>query len=129
MIKALKGDRSITNLFSQADAQMARLEPVFPKPHGKPRVDDRRVLCSIIFQNFNGLRWHHVPMEYGPPKTRYNPWNRWSGEGVFGQMMEGLAAEATVSKRVMIDATSLKGHRKAISQRSTKGRSATSGAF
>ena len=29
-----------------SDAQMARLEPYFPKSHGKPRVDDRRVLGS-----------------------------------------------------------------------------------
>ena len=36
---------------------MARLEPFFPKSHGKPRVDDRRVLSGIIFINRNGLRW------------------------------------------------------------------------
>ena len=29
----------------------------FPKSHGKPRVDDRRVLSGIIFINRNGLRW------------------------------------------------------------------------
>ena len=28
---------------------MARLSPYFPKSHGKPRVDDRRVLSGIIF--------------------------------------------------------------------------------
>jgi transposase len=38
------------------DVQMARLEPYFPKSHGKPRVDDRRVLSGIIFINRNGLR-------------------------------------------------------------------------
>lgn len=26
------------------DEQMARLQPYFPRSHGKPRVDDRRVL-------------------------------------------------------------------------------------
>jgi len=36
--------------------QMARLEPYFPKSHGKPRVDDRRVLSGIVFVNRNGLR-------------------------------------------------------------------------
>jgi transposase len=28
------------NLFWLTDAQMARLQPFFPKSHGKPRVDD-----------------------------------------------------------------------------------------
>ena len=36
--------------------QMAPLRPYFPKSHGKPRVDDRRVLSGIIFFNRNGLR-------------------------------------------------------------------------
>lgn len=34
----------MSNLFWLTDAQMARLEPFFPKSHGKPRVDDRRDL-------------------------------------------------------------------------------------
>ncbi len=34
----------MSNLFWLTDAQMARLQPFFPKSHGKPRVDDRRVL-------------------------------------------------------------------------------------
>ena len=47
----------MTNLFWLTDVQMARLQPFFPKSHGKPRVDDRRVLSGIIFINRNGLRW------------------------------------------------------------------------
>ena len=51
----------MSDLFWLADAQMARLEPFFPKSHGKPRVDDRRVLGGIIFINRNGLRWRDAP--------------------------------------------------------------------
>ena len=51
----------MSDLFWLTDAQMARLEPYFPKPHGKPRVDDRRVLSGIIFVNRNGLRWRDAP--------------------------------------------------------------------
>ncbi|MCL7406911.1 transposase, partial [Paradonghicola geojensis] len=40
---------------------MAKLEPFFPKSHGKPRVDDKRVLSGIIFINRNGLRWRDAP--------------------------------------------------------------------
>lgn len=106
---------------------MARLEPFFPKSHGKPRVDDRRVLSGIIFINRNGLRWRDAPREYGPAKTLYNRWKRWSDRDVFARMMLGLAAEAAVPTTVMIDATYLKAHRTASSLRIKKGAQTTDG--
>jgi transposase len=44
-----------------SDALMAKLEPFFPKSHGKLRVDDKRVLSKIIFINRNVLRWRDAP--------------------------------------------------------------------
>ena len=111
----------MSNLFWLTDVQMARLQPFFPKSHGKPRVDDRRVLNGIIFINRNGLRWCDAPKEYGPAKTLYNRWKRWGDKGIFARMMEGLASEAAVPKTVMIDATYLKAHRTATSLRSKRG--------
>ena len=107
---------------------MARLEPFFPKSHGKPRVDDRRALIGIVFINRNGLRWRDAPREYGQPMTLYNRWKRWSDKGIFASMTDGLAAEAAVPKTVMIDAPYLKAHRTATSLRSKKGDTATKGA-
>ncbi len=34
----------MNDLYWLTDEQMARLSPYFPKSHGKPRVDGRRVL-------------------------------------------------------------------------------------
>jgi transposase len=53
--------------------------------------------------NRNWLKWREAPREYGPPKTLYNRWKRWSDKGVFTRMMDGLAAEAATPKTVMID--------------------------
>lgn len=124
----------MSDLIWLSDAQMARLEPYFPKSHGKPRVDDRRVLGGIIFINRNGLRWRDAPKEYGPHKTLYNRWKRWSDKGIFAQMMAGLAAEQGEQKTFMIpshglqanhcravDATCLKAHRTASSLGVKKG--------
>ena len=111
----------MSNLFWLTDDQMARLRPFFPKSHGKPRVDDRRVLSGIIFVNRNGLRWRDAPREYGPAKTLYNRWKRWGDMGVFARIMEGLAAASPEPKTIMIDATYLKAHRTATSLRSKKG--------
>ncbi|GBR48059.1 hypothetical protein GRO01_10070 [Gluconobacter roseus NBRC 3990] len=51
----------MSDLFWLTDEQMERLQPFFPKSHGKPRVDDRRVLSGIIFVNRNGMRWRDAP--------------------------------------------------------------------
>ena len=111
----------MSDLFWLSDAQLARLEPYFLKSHGKPRVDDRRGLSGIIFLNRNGLRWRDAPAEYGPHKTLYNRWKRWSESGVFAAMMAGLAAGHGETKTVMIDATYLKAHRTASSLGVKKG--------
>ena len=111
----------MSDLFWLSDAQLARVEPYFPKSHGRPRVYDRWVLSGIIFINRNGLRWSDAPREYGPPKTLYNRWKRWSDRGIFARMMAGLASEHGEQKTVMIDATYLKAHRTATSMGVKKG--------
>ena len=105
----------MSNLFWLSEEQMVRLRPYFPKSHGVPRVDDRRVLSGIIFINRNGLRWCDAPKDYGPHKTLYNRWKRWSDMGVFARIMVGLAAEKPDNKTISIDATYLKAHRTASS--------------
>ena len=111
----------MSDLFWLTEAQMARLEPFFPKPHGKPRVDDRRVLSGIIFFNRNGLRWRDAPSEYGPSKTLYNRWKRWSDKGIFARMLLELADQGNETDTLMIDATHLKAHRTASSMGLKKG--------
>lgn len=111
----------MSDLYWLTDEQMARLEPFFPKSHGKPRVDDRRVQSGIIFVNRNGLRWRDAPREYGPHKTLYNRWKRWGVMGIFARTMDGLAAGRADHQTIMIDATYLKAHRTASSLRVKKG--------
>jgi putative transposase len=105
----------MSNLIWLSDAQMHRIEPHFPLSHGVPRVDDRRIVSGIIFVIRNGLRWRDVPAEYGPPKTIYNRFIRWSRLGVFNKIFAALAAKGGKSDQLMIDATHLKAHRTAAS--------------
>ena len=111
----------MSDLFWLTEAQMSRLRPFFPKSHGKPRVDDRRVLSGIIFVNRNGLRWRDAPAAYGPSKTLYNRWKRWSEKGIFARMLLELAHESDATDTLMIDATHLKTHRTASSLGLKKG--------
>ena len=105
----------MSDLFWLSQAQMRRIRPYFPLSHGVPRVDDRRVLSGIVFVIRNGLRWRDAPKEYGPHKTIYNRFVRWSRLGVFDRIFAALAGKGGKPRRLMIDATHLKAHRTAAS--------------
>ncbi len=105
----------MTVLFLLSEAQMARIAPHFPLAHGVPRVDDRRVVSGIVYVIKHGLQWKDAPKGYGPHKTLYNRFIRWSRMGVFDRIFAGLAAEGPKPERIMIDATHLKAHRTAAS--------------
>lgn len=105
----------MSDLLLLSKAQMRRIEPYFPLSHGIPRVDDRLVLSGIIFVLRNGLRWRDVPRGYGPHKTIYNRFIRWSRLGVFNRILAELTARHGTPEQLMIDATHLKAHRTAAS--------------
>ena len=83
----------MSDLFWLTDGQMERLKKFFSASHWVPRVDDRRVLSGIILFNRNGLRWRDAPAVYGPHKTLYNRWFRWSEMGVFGRIRMELVRQ------------------------------------
>ena len=97
------------------EPQLERIKPYFPQPHGRPRVDDRRIVSGIIHVIRNGLRWRDAPEISGPHKTLYNRFVRWSRKGVFDRIFSGLAGSGEEPDIVMIDATHLKAHRTACS--------------
>lgn len=105
----------MSHLYYLSARQLERLKPYFPVSHGKPRVDDRRVLSGVIHVIRNGLRWCDAPLAYGPYKTLYNRFIRWSRMGVFDQIFAQLAAGDGVPEQLQIDATHLKAHRTACS--------------
>src|SRR5471032_3240680 len=112
---AARGGAVMSDLIWLSDAQMRRIEAHFPLSHGVPRVDDRRIISGIVFVIRNGLRWRDAPAEYGPHKTIYNRFIRWSRMGVFNKIFAELTRKAGKPRRLMIDATHLKAHRTAAS--------------
>ena len=61
--------------------QMRCIARFFPRSRGKPRVNDRRVVSGIVYVIRNGLMWKDAPRGYGPHKTLYNRFVRWSRAG------------------------------------------------
>ena len=105
----------MSDLFLLSPAQMSKIEPFFPRSHGVPRVDDRRVISGIVYVLKHGLQWRDAPREYGPHKTLYNRFRRWTEMGVFDRIFSHLAVEDGPPGTLMIDATHLKAHRTACS--------------
>ena len=105
----------MSDLFWLPEDQLAKIEPYFPLAHGVARVDDRRVVSGIIFVIRNGLRWRDAPADYGPHKTLYNRFIRWSRLGVFDRIFSALPTKNKTPDTLMIDATHLKAHRTACS--------------
>ncbi|MDP6259705.1 MAG: IS5 family transposase [Rhodospirillales bacterium] len=105
----------MTDQFWLTPAQLNRIKPHFPLSHGVPRVDDLRVISGIIHVIKRGLQWRDAPSDYGPHKTLYNRFVRWSRMGVFDRIFADLAAGKGVPEQLQIDATHLKAHRTAAS--------------
>jgi transposase len=101
-------------LFWLSDNAWELMEPHLPhgKP-GKPRVDDRRVISGILHVLKVGCRWRDVPPEYGPAKTVYNRYHRWSQRRIWQRMFEKMAASGPVPDELSIDSTHVKAHRSA----------------
>ena len=87
------------HLFWLADDPFDRLKPLLPnKGRGVLRGDDRKVIRY-------GLKWRDAPACYGPHKTLYNRFVRWSRAAVFDRIFQALAAESTATATLTIDST------------------------
>ena len=101
----------MSRLILLSAAQIKRLVPHFPRSRGLARVDDRRVVSAIVYVIQKGLQWKDAPPSYGPHKTLYNRFIRWSRLKVFDRIFVALVEEAGVPERLMIDSTHLEAHR------------------
>lgn len=110
-------NQSNTRYFWLSAEQMRRIQPFFPKARGRARSDDCKVLSGIIYVKRNGLRWQDAPAVYGPYKTLYNRFARWSRMGIFARIFQELAQPGAQGDTLMMDSTFLKAHRTAASLR------------
>ncbi len=83
----------MSDLYWLSKNQLAKIERYFPLAHSVPRVDDLRVVSGIIFVIRNDLRWRDAPADYGPHKTLYNRFVRWTRLGVFDNIYSALSAQ------------------------------------
>jgi transposase len=81
------------------------------KSPGPQRKDDRRVLSGIMHVQKVGCRWKDCPPEYGPHKTVYNRFARWSERGIWQNIFAAVAAPVESPGQVALDSSHVKIHR------------------
>ena len=83
------------------DGLWARVEPLLPVVQrrfdhpGRRRLDDRRVLCGILFVLYTGIPWRFLPRElgFGSGITCWRRLRDWNDAGVWQRLHELLLAE------------------------------------
>ena len=83
------------------DSLWELIEPLLPKPErrfrhpGRRRLDDRTVLCGILFVLHTGIPWEFLPQElgFGSGMTCWRRLRDWHQAGVRQRLHEALLAE------------------------------------
>jgi hypothetical protein len=77
-----------------ADVEWERVRVLLPKHKpglGRPRRDDRQVLCGILWIMETGASWQDLPEEeFGPTSTVRGRYRKWLKEGLWSQIVEAL---------------------------------------
>jgi transposase len=73
------GVKNATYDTSLTDAQWAYLKPMLPKPakRGRPPIDRRRILDSILYVVKYGCPWRYLPSDFPARKTVYHGFRQW----------------------------------------------------
>jgi len=101
-----------SNLFWFNDEQWAKIAPHLPTNQpGPEREDDLRVLSGIMHVLKIGCRWRDCPKEYGPHKTIYNRFSRWSERGIWQKIFESVATPSQPPEQAALDSSHVKVHR------------------
>ena len=77
-----------------ADAEWERVRVLLPKQKpglGRPRRDDRQVLCGILWIMDTGSSWQDLPEEeFGPTSTVRGRYRKWLKEGLWSRIVDAL---------------------------------------
>jgi transposase len=105
------------------DEQWQAIEPLLPPSgtKGRPRVDDRRVINGMLYKAKTGIAWRDLPERYGPWKTIYTRFWRWSRDGTLTMLVARarVIAEAVdeLDREVSVDSSIVRAHQHAAGAR------------
>ena len=106
------------------DAEWALLEPLLPDrtpQRGGQWGDHRRVINGVLWRTRTGAPWRDMPAAYGCWQTVYYRHRRWSADGTWERVLDGLRAGCDTGDgtdwTVGIDSTVVRAHHDAAGAR------------
>ena len=97
------------------DEQWNRIQSILPMERnprgGRPAKDNRVMLNGIIFWLNTGVPWRDLPERFGPWKSVYTRFRRWTMQGVWEKLFAALIEQDLVDEStLMLDSTIIKVH-------------------
>ena len=79
---------------------------------GRPAKSNRTMVNAIIWIMRTGSPWRDLPEYYGPWKSVYTRFSRWSEQGIWEQVLEKVSISPD-DEYHMIDSTAVRAHQHA----------------
>ena len=76
---------------------------------GRPGNDDRRFFEAVVWWRRTGAPWRDLPAEFGPWKTVFNRFDRWSKTGRWDDLFKALQRDVDAEWQ-SIDSTINRAH-------------------
>lgn len=79
------------------DEKWARIAPLLaskPERGGRPPRDNRNFLEAVLWWRRTGVPWRDLPDAFGPWKTVFNRFDRWSKAGRWNKLLEALQCDS-----------------------------------
>lgn len=112
--------------YELTDPEWAVLQPLLPPERsgkaGHPYRSHRVVLNGIFWILRSGAAWRDLPERYGPWSTAHDRFRRWSNDGRFDRILNGLEARARRAERIdfefsAVDGSTVRAHKSAAGAR------------
>jgi transposase len=77
------------------ERQWARVEALLESERGPghPPKDNRRFIEAVLWWRRTGVPWRDLPDEFGPWKTVFNRFDRWSKRGRWDRLFRALRSD------------------------------------
>jgi len=77
------------------ERQWAKVEAVLRSERraGRRGIDDRNFIEAVLWWRRTGVPWRDLPEEFGPWKTVFNRFDRWSKAGRWMRLLRAVQAD------------------------------------